>query len=359
MAELEALARGFALVPALAGAPPGLSRVRTDRNAPRALEPFAPVRVAFARESAFELLDPDDFESGLSAAELGEALDGVDFFGVLSAGALGEPEPESDTDASGRKGSGSGHVRGGPSVEDPAREGVDAADRPAGPPAPIVCEASGLPPVGDAPTTTLTVRGRRHAALVAERSGDADAFLRVLSGLAPVPAGGELRLFGHAFHALSPEARAEARTLVIGAMIDALPLIESLSIEDNLLIAAEGGGMGDAEANARIDELLELCEVDAHRTRHPQEVPVVVRWRARVARAVVHRPSICIADVTTDDLDAAGRAAVLQTLGRALEGSSSTAVVVCPEASVPDWIQVRIETQQVESGAPRAGKVAA
>ena len=108
------------LDPAFAGAP----HSHDVRSGPDAVTPVGALVVAFARDSAFDVDDPESFESGLSAAELGEAMDGVDFFGVLSSGTLAEPEVDP---ASGQSAAPPANVEASEASNDPSRAATERA----------------------------------------------------------------------------------------------------------------------------------------------------------------------------------------------------------------------------------------
>lgn len=287
--------------------------------------------------------DPETFESGLSEEEMDRVLEDIDFSDVLARGSVAEGESDADDLA--------GQAEVEPSLTDPSdsdakatpdgaahgpRQGANTRWR-----APIVCEASGLPHAPGSDLETLTVRGRKHVALIAESSDEVVDVLGVLAGLVPITEG-ELHVYGRALHELGADALAEARASLIGAVVDGLPLIESLSVEENLRVAMIGAGVEAGRVDGRLAELIETLQLGDAVTRHPRELDTDALWRVRVARALAHEPSLCVVDVTSRRLDASMRAAIVERIGALVDGTHTTVVVACPLSAVPSWVEVPI-----------------
>jgi putative ABC transport system ATP-binding protein len=330
---------------ALAGAGPGASSPSCVGELPGdGIEPT--VCVAFARDSAFEMDDPDAFESGLSDDEMDRVLDDIDFSDVLTRG----EEPRDGAD--GAAGVSAGEVAGEVPIDiesddeaagTTAPSGADAADAADAPVAraPIVCEARGVPAGTGGEISALTVRGRRHVAIVAETPLEAGRMIEFMAGLSEIGER-ELRVFGHDLHGLGPEALAATRAMLIGGVVERVPLIASLTVEDNLRVALLGAQVEARTAGVRVAELIERLELEGVRERHPEELDREASWRVRIARALAHRPPLCVVDVTTPSLDPGARTRVLDTIGALVEGTATTVVLACPADAVPAWVHVRV-----------------
>jgi putative ABC transport system ATP-binding protein len=288
--------------------------------------------------------DPETFESGLSADDMDRVLETIDFSDVLARGGRRGPRtPEATLDGSrparvdpseaGDAMPASGAALGAPEAR---RYDVHAA-------APIVCEVNGLARAAGTSLDALTIRGRQHVALVAETPDEARRLVECIAGLSGI-GDGRLDVFGHALHALAPDALASARAALIGVVVERIPLIDSLTVEDNLRVALLGAGVEGRAASARVAELTSQLALGALQGRHPIELDAAATWRVLVARAFAHRPPLCVVDVSSIELDPVERASVFELVRSMIEHTRTTVVVACPGDAVPSWAQARVST---------------
>ncbi|GAA4945182.1 ABC transporter ATP-binding protein [Streptomyces heliomycini] len=113
----------------------------------------------------------------------------------------------------------------------------------------------------------------------------------------------------------------------IGMVFQFFNLLDDLTVSDNVALPARLAGVGRAEADRRAAELLELLGVDRHARSHPGRLSGGERQRVAVARALVNRPALLLADEPTGALDTAAGEDVSALLG-ALRAEGQTVVVV-------------------------------
>jgi putative ABC transport system ATP-binding protein len=112
-----------------------------------------------------------------------------------------------------------------------------------------------------------------------------------------------------------------ARRHHIGIVFQAFHLMPHLTVEENVALPLALDGHRDA---ARVAELIRRVGLAPRRTHFPAELSGGEQQRTAVARALVHRPAVVLADEPTGSLDSAAGAAVLHLMDelRREEGSA-------------------------------------
>src|SRR5260221_4162317 len=151
-------------------------------------------------------------------------------------------------------------------------------------------------------------------------SGCGKSTLLNVLGLLDSPTSGAYEFFGEDVAGL-PEARlTRLRRDRIGFVFQSFNLIDDLSVAENVEVALLYRKVTAGDRRKRVAEALERVGI-AHRARHhPQQLSGGQQQRVAVARALVSKPSLILADEPTGNLDTANGEAVvglLQTSARA------------------------------------------
>jgi len=154
------------------------------------------------------------------------------------------------------------------------------------------------------------VAGEHWLVLGASGSGKT-TLLNLVAGLLR-PSEGEVSVGGQALAALSGGALDRWRGRTVGIVPQKLHLVSSLSVLQNLLLAPYLAGLGKEEGRAR--SLLESLSLSDRATSRPHELSHGQAQRVAVARAVMNRPKLLLADEPTSNLDDANCFSVLQLL---------------------------------------------
>jgi putative ABC transport system ATP-binding protein len=149
---------------------------------------------------------------------------------------------------------------------------------------------------------------------IAGPSGCGKTTLLSILGLLDSPTGGKYLLDGEPVENLSASQRAKIRNQAIGFIFQAFNLIGDLTVYENVELPLTYRGMGGSERKERVQASLERVGM-AHRMQHyPSQLSGGQQQRVAVARAIVGKPLILLADEPTGNLDSKNGNAVMELL---------------------------------------------
>jgi ABC-type lipoprotein export system ATPase subunit len=154
----------------------------------------------------------------------------------------------------------------------------------------------------------------------------------VLAGLT-MPTAGAVTIGATEITSLSEADRVAFRKNAIGVAYQGDNLLPFLTVTENIRLQLALCADTD-HAERRTGELLERLGIGELGARLPDQLSGGQRQRAAVARAIVHRPTVILADEPTGALDEENAAAVVQLLLDAHRFLGSTLVIVTHEPSI-------------------------
>ena len=158
-------------------------------------------------------------------------------------------------------------------------------------------------------------------------SGCGKTTLLSILGLLDSPTSGRYLLDGAAAENLDASLRAQVRNQAIGFIFQAFNLIGDLTVYENVELPLTYRGTSTAERKERVQESLERVGL-AHRTRHyPNQLSGGQQQRVAVARAIVGKPLIMLADEPTGNLDSSNGNAVMGLLKELHEDGATICMV--------------------------------
>nr|WP_268914242.1 ABC transporter ATP-binding protein [Corynebacterium uropygiale] len=144
-------------------------------------------------------------------------------------------------------------------------------------------------------------------------------------GLLDTLDGGSLSLLGADLTRASARARMRVRRHDIGYLFQDYALIDNDTVEENVALACARGGVG--RNRRRIDEALEIVGLGGRQKDVVYQLSGGEQQRVAVARVLVRRPSIILADEPTASLDRENAALVLDQLARCAEQGAAVLMV--------------------------------
>jgi putative ABC transport system ATP-binding protein len=162
---------------------------------------------------------------------------------------------------------------------------------------------------------------------IAGPSGGGKSTLLSILGLLDSPTGGKYTLNGTPVESLNAAERARVRNREIGFIFQSFNLIGDLTVYENVELPLTYRGLGAAERKQYVGEALERVSM-AHRTKHfPAQLSGGQQQRVAVARALVGKPSILLADEPTGNLDSKNGVAVMKLLEELHRGGATICMV--------------------------------
>ena len=212
----------------------------------------------------------------------------------------------------------------------------------------------GPPEVQALKGVNLRVDAGDYVSIVGPSGSGKSTMLNIL-GLLDRPSVGEYRIDGVLTGTLSEDERAAVRARRIGFVFQSFHLMSRRTVFDNVMMPMLYSGVPRAEREARALQTLERVGLE-HRTRFlPGTLSGGERQRVAVARAVVSKPSVLLADEPTGNLDATTSGEVLRLFDD-LRADGLTLIVITHDAVVAERADRRVRISdgrltEVESAA--------
>jgi putative ABC transport system ATP-binding protein len=189
----------------------------------------------------------------------------------------------------------------------------------------------GPPAVRD---VSFDIGAGQAVAIVGPSGSGKSTLLNLLAGL-DRPTAGTVTVDGVRVDRLGEAGAARYRRAKIGMVFQFFNLLDDLSVTDNVVLPAQLAGMARAEARRRAGELLEKLGVARHGRAYPGRLSGGERQRVAVARALMNRPPLLLADEPTGALDSASGADVQELLWE-LHAGGQTLVLVTHDLSLAE-----------------------
>jgi putative ABC transport system ATP-binding protein len=164
-------------------------------------------------------------------------------------------------------------------------------------------------------------------AIMGESGSGKSTLLNLIAGL-DTPDSGEIVFDGTDVATLTDTARTLLRRDRMGFVFQAFHLLPHLTVAQNVRLPLDLIGVEAADANQRTRAMLESVGLTSHASDYPRTLSGGEAQRAAIARALVHRPALLLADEPTGNLDAESASEVLSLLRAQARQYASGCVLV-------------------------------
>ncbi|MGW8368725.1 MAG: ABC transporter ATP-binding protein [Gammaproteobacteria bacterium] len=158
-------------------------------------------------------------------------------------------------------------------------------------------------------------------------SGCGKLTLLHILGLIDTPSGGSYRFLGEDVSRYPESRRSRIRKRNIGFVFQSFNLIDELTVYENVELPLVYGKTPASERKSRVDEVLERMDIAHRRDHFPAQLSGGQQQRVAVARAVVNRPNLILADEPTGNLDSVNGNEVMRILLKLNEEGTSILMV--------------------------------
>jgi len=172
----------------------------------------------------------------------------------------------------------------------------------------------------------LEVNEGEYVAIMGPSGCGKSTLLNVL-GLIDQPTSGEYFFLGQEVSKFSERKRASLRKNNIGFVFQSFNLIDELTVFENVELPLLYLGLTVAERKKRVSETLGHMALMARRNHFPQQLSGGQQQRVAVARAVVTKPKLILADEPTGNLDSTHGEEVMKLLGELHEQGTAVLMV--------------------------------
>ena len=187
---------------------------------------------------------------------------------------------------------------------------------------------------------SFALEGGSSVAITGPSGGGKSTLLGVLSGLAP-PRAGAVRIGGQEITKLSESGSRNFRRRHIGYVYQANNLLPFLTVLENVQLPLTlVGQYGDVHRSLQLLDRLGLADLA---DRLPDQLSGGQQQRVAVAKAVVHRPTVILADEPTGALDTRNAAGVIELLLGMQTDLGATLVMVTHDRAAASRLDEQLE----------------
>jgi putative ABC transport system ATP-binding protein len=151
---------------------------------------------------------------------------------------------------------------------------------------------------------SLTVEAGESVAVLGPSGSGKSTLLNLIAGL-DRPSDGTVTVAGTRMETLGEAASARFRRVHVGLVFQFFNLLDDLTVLDNVLLPAQLAGAPGRAAREHAARLLDSLGIARHAGAYPGRLSGGERQRVAVARALINRPALLLADEPTGALDTA------------------------------------------------------
>ncbi len=146
------------------------------------------------------------------------------------------------------------------------------------------------------------------------------------------PTSGEVMIGGRDPNKLGRKDKALFRRKELGFVFQQYNLLDTLTVEENIVLPLTLAGVSVAEMESRLKEAALRLDITPLLSKRTYELSGGQMQRVAIARAMIHRPSLILADEPTGSLDSKAAGEVMNLLAEVNEAEGATVLMVTHDA---------------------------
>ena len=188
---------------------------------------------------------------------------------------------------------------------------------------------------------TLEVRAGEFLALLGSSGSGKSTLLNLMAGL-DRPTSGAIFAQGRNLSELNSHELARYRSRTVGMVFQSFNLLPRMTLEENVELPLRLAEVDRGERAKRVREALERVRLEKRLTHRPSELSGGEQQRAALARALVNRPTLLLADEPTGNLDSVTGESIMVLLREIQHSLGMTIVLVTHERPLAEKFADRI-----------------
>ncbi len=170
------------------------------------------------------------------------------------------------------------------------------------------------------------------------RSGSGKTTLLNIIGGLDRPSTGEISLFGQDITGLSDRKLTEFRRHRIGFVFQSFALMPTMSAFENVELPMRMLGKGRRERRTRVMECLELVGLTRWAKHRPQEMSGGQQQRVAIARSLVNKPGLILADEPTGELDTTTARSIYDLFKSIVREEGISIIVTSHDMTIEEYV---------------------
>src|SRR4051794_8434256 len=189
---------------------------------------------------------------------------------------------------------------------------------------------------------SLEIARREFVAVRGPSGCGKSTLIHLLAGL-DKPTAGEIQVDGLALHTADDAALTQFRRRQVGLVFQFFNLMPTMNVLENVSLPLLLQGVAPAESERRADEMVELVGLRPRAQHFVHQLSGGEQQRTAIARALIHGPSLVIADEPTGNLDSHAASSVMELLAKIGGEARTTLIVVTHSDEVARGASRRID----------------
>jgi|SRR5450631_663687 putative ABC transport system ATP-binding protein len=181
----------------------------------------------------------------------------------------------------------------------------------------------------------LDLRQGEYLAIMGESGAGKSTLLNLLAGL-DKPDSGRVLLEGLDLSTMDDDATTLLRRRAVGFVFQAFHVLPYLTVEQNVALPLDLLGVASSERSRRTADMLERVGMTSLARRYARDLSGGEVQRIAIARALVHKPRLLLADEPTGNLDRRSAAQILALLRTQIKANSAAGILITHSRTAAD-----------------------